>query len=51
MTINQKGRSVLLVGSVPLSSAQEVFEAESSELGPSSSDFPMAKQVHGRNGE
>jgi hypothetical protein len=34
MTINQKGRSVLLVGSVPLSSAEEVFEAVSSELGP-----------------
>lgn len=33
MTINQKGRSVLLVGSVPLSSAEEVFEAICSELG------------------
>jgi hypothetical protein len=33
VTINQKGRSVLLVGSVPLSSAEEVFEAISSELG------------------
>ncbi len=33
MTINQKERSVLLVGSIPLSSAEEVFEAISSELG------------------
>jgi len=33
VTINQKGRSVLLVGSVPLSSAEEVFETVSSELG------------------
>ena len=33
MTIKQKGRSVLLVGSVPLSSAEEVFEAVGSELG------------------
>ena len=33
MTANQKGRSVLLVGSVPLSSAEEVFEAVSSQLG------------------
>src|ERR1700719_745829 len=32
VTINQKGRSVLLVGSVPLSSAEDVFEAVSSEL-------------------
>jgi hypothetical protein len=33
VSINHKGRSVLLVGSVPLSSAEEVFEAISSELG------------------
>jgi hypothetical protein len=33
VTINQKGRSVLLVGSVPLSSAEEVFEAICSDLG------------------
>ena len=33
MTIKQKGRSILLVGSVPLSSAEEVFEAVGSELG------------------
>jgi hypothetical protein len=33
VTVDQKGRSVLLVGSVPLSSAEEVFEAVSSELG------------------
>ncbi len=33
MTANQKGRSVLLVGSVPLSSAEEVFEVVSSQLG------------------
>lgn len=33
MTIKQNGRSVLLVGSVPLSSAEEVFEAVGSELG------------------
>ena len=34
MAINQNERSVLLVGSVPLSSAEAVFEAVSSELGP-----------------
>ncbi len=34
VTIKQKERSVLLVGSVPLSSAEEVFEAVGSELGP-----------------
>lgn len=33
MTANHKRRSVLLVGSVPLSSAEEVFAAVSSELG------------------
>jgi hypothetical protein len=33
VTVNQKGRSVLLVGSVPLSSAKEVFEVVGSELG------------------
>lgn len=33
MTIKKKGRSVLIVGSVPLSSAEEVFEAVASELG------------------
>lgn len=33
MTIRQKGRMVLLVGSVPLSSAEEVFEAVGAELG------------------
>ena len=33
MTANQQGRSVLLVGSVPLSSAEEVFEVVSAELG------------------
>jgi hypothetical protein len=34
MTTGQKERAVLLVGSVPLSSAEEVFEAAASELGP-----------------
>lgn len=33
VTIKQKGRSVLLVGSIPLSSAEEVFEVVGSELG------------------
>ena len=33
MSINRTGRSVLLVGSVPLSSAEEVFEAVATELG------------------
>lgn len=32
--VKQGGRSVLLVGSVPLSSAEEVFEAVGLELGP-----------------
>jgi hypothetical protein len=33
VTVDKKGRSVLLVGSVPLSSAKEVFEVVGSELG------------------
>lgn len=33
MTIKRKARSILIVGSVPLSSAKEVFEAVASELG------------------
>jgi len=33
VAIKQMGRSVLIVGSVPLSSSEEVFEAVSSELG------------------
>ena len=33
MTVKLNGRSVLIVGSVPLSSAEEVFEAVATELG------------------